>query len=106
VGLIGITGLRGQPGQVGGLPDLVNVGHEAAEPQHPPQGRRTVAHRGTAPAAQLPLADVEIRRHRFHVHPGTTEAPYGLGHERVGRSGIRHPVSDPDEAAHRHIRRE
>lgn len=82
--LVGVPGLGGEQRQV--LPAAgIDPGHEAPEPQDPPQSGRAVAHGGLAVAAQLALAHPKAGGDCLDPGPGPPEQPGRLGHQPVRR---------------------
>jgi hypothetical protein len=102
VGLIGVTGSGGHDGQVAWAAG-VDLGHEAAEPQHPAQQHRAVADCRAAPPVQLPFADAQLGSDVADPRPGLRQPPRCLRHQRIGWPGRGHPAHDLGQAAQRQL---
>jgi hypothetical protein len=88
VRLVGVADIGRDPGQVGDRPG-VDAGQEPAEPKHPVQERGTTTDGVLAPAAQLPLADLQLLRDQVSAGPRPVQPAGRLEHEAVRRA-LRH----------------
>jgi hypothetical protein len=104
--LIRITGFGGLQGQASLAPASVEPTQEPPEPEYPVQPSRPVADsRLASAAAQLPLADVQLRGDLLRPGPGPGEQCRSQDHRirlPVGHQGS----SDPGDPAQCHVRRQ